>query len=314
MGMGKEVSWSRLSAQRGQMSHSYRNIVLGFAESYTSEQAASLTSTPVVYNEEEKNTDDEMLHSSADACSHCNLRRLNSFLSSCSCNRPCAQLCLGCLSQRYGEAPPLPLHWKCPECRGISNAAPYREARGWGSLGSSSFADARAAGYASVAHWTVLRRTGVVNNFSILFSSLFSILSSHFSSRFSLLFSLPSLSLISLPFSSLSSHFSFLFPLFNLVALFFSSSLFSSPLSFQELTRVSQVLDSDIQEAIPNRGKRGRPLGGGGEFAKRVRAVQRSGSVGQRPLIMVPRLNLFILSEFNPLILLGNLKPFETFL
>ena len=223
MGMGKEVSWSRLSAQRGQMSHSYRNIVLGFAESYTSEQAASLTSTPVVYNEEEKNTDDEMLHSSADACSHCNLRRLNSFLSSCSCNRPCAQLCLGCLSQRYGEAPPLPLHWKCPECRGISNAAPYREARGWGSLGSSSFADARAAGYASVAHWTVLRRTGVVNNFSILFSSLFSILYSLFSFLFSS-------RLFSLLFSSL-------FYLFNLLALLFSlfSFLFSLLLSLFSL-------------------------------------------------------------------------------
>lgn len=62
---------------------------------------------------------------------------------------------------------------------------------------------------------------------------------------------------------------------------------FLSVAHYTVLRRQDVVLDSDVQDAIPHRGKRGRPLGGGGEFAKRVRSVQRSGSIGQVPLVLV---------------------------
>jgi hypothetical protein len=182
----------RVFQERGLMEHSFRNIVQGEAESYPAAVAARLVAQappepPALPD------GSEPLSPDATPCSHCRLRRVDGWLSACSnCNSPRGRVCAPCLWRRYGEAAPLPGDWQCPECRGLSNAGPARERRGWGALGDSCFFDARAAGFLSVAHWIVLRRT-------------------------------------------------------------------------------ETVLDADIQEAIPNRGKRGRPLGGGGEIAKRVK-------------------------------------------
>ncbi len=191
-GAGREgPAMFRVFQERGLLEHSFRDIVRGEPESYPAAVAARLAAQAPP--EPPLPPGGEALSPDAPPCSHCRLRRAGGWLSECgSCGLPQGRLCGACLWRRYGEAAPLPAGWSCPDCRGLSNAGPTRERRGWGALGDSCFFDARAAGYLSVAHWIVLRRTDT-------------------------------------------------------------------------------ALDADVQEAIPNRGKRGRPLGGGGEIAKRVK-------------------------------------------
>ncbi len=206
-GGGKAVVY-RVFQERGLLHHSYRNIVSGEPETYSAAVAARLVAEPPE-TAPELPEQPQPLAPEAQPCSHCELRVKGGWLSECAkCASPEGRLCAACLWRRYGEARPLREAWECPHCRGLCTKGECRERRGWGALGDSCYGDARAAGFLSVAHWVVLRRTDV-------------------------------------------------------------------------------VLDSDVQEAIPNRGKRGRPLGGGGEIAKRVKSVQRSASIGQMPMVLV---------------------------
>lgn len=75
---------------------------------------------------------------------------------------------------------------------------------------------------------------------------------------------------------------------FTSFSLFLRKQGFASVAHWLVLRRAERALPSDVDECIPARGKRGRPLGGGGEAARRARAVQRGGSaVGPRPLVLM---------------------------
>ncbi len=250
----------RCFAVRGEMTHSFRDIVNGRPEVYLPEQVQALAAVqqqPVAPAAVAVQNKSDLPHHPPEVpptaavpalpslpaaewrepelsptgtqCSHC-LLRTDEWKSSCA-TPGClhGSICAQCLLRRYGECEShCTPTWLCPDCRGISNRQEFREERGWGAMGESAYADARKAGYASVAHWLVLRRAG-----KALAADIDECI----------------------PQVRRGKKIIFFFLIF---------------LSF-----------------IKKRGKRGRPVGGGGEAARRQRAVQRSGSCLKEPLVLM---------------------------
>lgn len=177
----------RLTQERGAEPTSYRNVVSGTLETYTSAHMAALCSRDA-YTPYVRPADAEKwrLDPALEPCQQCRLRssqvRMEEVvedpragahawpprptfqpMSTCSaCRGPHGRLCGRCLWERYGEnVTELKPKWRCPYCRGICNCSACRMQQGWGALGETVLEDAQLAGFQSVAHWIVSKRLNV---------------------------------------------------------------------------------------------------------------------------------------------------------